>query len=91
MSEIANVKTNLGYNQLIRNYFETSHAKGLQDAAGGLLKYQADQAVIRGQTVIQSAHDLYTFANEKLQHSNQQDAETRNIFRFAQNIPKKYM
>ncbi|CAC5414326.1 unnamed protein product [Mytilus coruscus] len=31
----------------IGNYFETSHARGPQDAAGGFIKKQADLAVIR--------------------------------------------
>jgi len=33
----------------IRNYFETSHAKGPQDRAGANLKSKADMAVIRRQ------------------------------------------
>ncbi|MES9904038.1 MAG: hypothetical protein ABW168_15355 [Sedimenticola sp.] len=87
MGEIVNVKRNLGYSKLIRNYFETSHAKGIQDAAGGLLKHQADQAVFRGQVIIQSAFDLYTFANEKLQHSKSTGCKNR-IFRYVQHIPR---
>lgn len=55
-----------GYVELIRNFFETSHAKGPQDAAGGFLKIQADLAVVRGQHIIQNAEDLYKFANENL-------------------------
>ena len=38
----------------IRNYFETSHAKGPQDGAGANLKFKADMAVIRRQKVIQN-------------------------------------
>lgn len=34
------------YQKLIRNFFETSHAKGPQDAAGGFLKNQADRSHI---------------------------------------------
>jgi hypothetical protein len=36
------------YQRIIRIFFETSHAKGPQDTAGGLLKNQADMAIIRG-------------------------------------------
>lgn len=54
------------YVELIRNFFETSHAKGPQDAAGGFLKIQADLAVVREQHIIQNAEDLYKFANENL-------------------------
>jgi len=43
-----------GYKMFTRNYFETSHAKGPQDAAGGLLKCQLDIAVMKGH-VIQGA------------------------------------
>ncbi len=40
--------TDFGY-VTIRNYFETSHAKGLQDGAGANLKHKADIAVIKRQ------------------------------------------
>ena len=50
----------------MRNYFETSHAKGPQDGAGANLKYKADMTVIRRQTVIQNAHDLFNYAKENL-------------------------
>lgn len=50
------------YQKLIRNFFETSHAKGPQDAAGGFLKNQADLAVIRGTCIIQDAKGLVTIA-----------------------------
>lgn len=50
----------------VRNYFETSHAKGSQDGAGANLKHKADMAVIRRQVVIQNAHDLYNYAKENL-------------------------
>ena len=33
---------------IIRHFYETSHAKGAQDAAGGFLKQQAGMAVLRG-------------------------------------------
>jgi hypothetical protein len=46
--------------------FETSHAKGPQDAAGGLIKRQADIAVLRGNTIIQNAKDLFSFCNNDL-------------------------
>ena len=34
---------------IIRTFYETSHAKGPQGAAGGFLKQQADMAVLRGE------------------------------------------
>jgi hypothetical protein len=42
---IKNICTEHDYDLFIRNYFETSHAKGPQDAAGGFLKNQVDLAV----------------------------------------------
>ena len=51
---------------IVRNFYETSHAKGPQDAAGGYLKQQADLAVLRGKTIIQSAKDFYDFVSEEL-------------------------
>ena len=50
----------------LRNYFETSHAKGPQDGAGANLKHKTDMAVIKRQVVIQNAHDLYNYAKENL-------------------------
>ena len=50
----------------VRNYFETSHAKGPQDGAGANLKHKVDMAVIRRQVVVQNAHDLYNYAKQKL-------------------------
>jgi hypothetical protein len=34
--------SDLGYSRLVRNFFETSHAKGPQDTVGGLIKHQTD-------------------------------------------------
>ena len=41
-----------------RNFFETSHAKGEQDAAGSHVKQQASLAVVRGTASITNAKDL---------------------------------
>lgn len=41
-----------------RNFFETSHAKGKQDAAGSHVKQQASLAVVRGTATITNAKDL---------------------------------
>ena len=37
-----------------RNYFETSHAEGEQDAAGAHIKQRAAMAVVRNEATIQS-------------------------------------
>jgi hypothetical protein len=57
----------------IRNFFESCHGKGPQDAAGGLLKNQADMAVIRGKAEIRSARELFEFAENNLKTSRSQN------------------
>jgi hypothetical protein len=80
--------SNLGY-KLIRNYYETAHAKGPQDAAGGFLKNQADYAVLRGKATIQCAKDLYKFAEENLQQPKCKNGNyKRRIFRYVESIPR---
>ena len=44
---------------------------GFQDAAGGIMKRQADLAVLRGRCQIQNAMDLYNFGNNFLSPTNQ--------------------
>ena len=46
----------------VRNYFETSHAKGPQDGAGTNFKHKTHMAVIQLEVVIQNAKDLFDFA-----------------------------
>ena len=48
MGEVAHSSNDFGY-LTIRNYYETSHAKGPQDGAGASLKNKADMAVIKVQ------------------------------------------
>ncbi|CAG2200525.1 unnamed protein product [Mytilus edulis] len=57
--DISQTSDDFGYQHFTRNFFETSHAKGPQDAAGGIIKRQADCAILRGQTQIRTAKDLY--------------------------------
>jgi hypothetical protein len=76
----------LGYSQFERNYFETSHAKGPQDAAGGLLKRQLDVAVMRGNS-IQTAHDVYKFAAENLTEPKS-GIYSRRIFHYITDIDR---
>ncbi|WAR17050.1 hypothetical protein MAR_031644 [Mya arenaria] len=70
------------------NYYETAHAKGPQDAAGGLLKQTADMAVLRGQVVIQSAEDFYNFACNTLQIPSSNAKCSKRIFKFVEEIPR---
>ncbi|CAC5387052.1 unnamed protein product [Mytilus coruscus] len=80
----------LGYDHLIRNIFETSHAKGPHDAAGGLIKNKTDLAIVRGTATIQNAHDLFEFAKSNLsipKSSNINECENTNIIGTFSPIP----
>lgn len=87
MGDVSESCSELGYDTLIRNFFETSHAKGPQDAAGGYLKNQIDLAVLRGNEVVQSAADLFQYANKKLQTTKSLSCK-RRIFRYVESIPR---
>ena len=50
--------------QIQRSYFETSHAKGEQDAAGANIKQKLSQAVLRKTAVIRNAKDMTDFLTE---------------------------
>ena len=47
-----------------RNYFETSHAKGKQDAAGSHIKQKVSQAVPRQTATITNAKSMYEFLSQ---------------------------
>lgn len=53
-------------NKVMIILFETSHAKGQQDAAGGCVKNQTDLAIIRGTATVHHAHDLFRFAKRSI-------------------------
>ena len=59
MDDVSRICGELGYSKFIRNFYETSHAKGPQDAAGGFLKHQADMAVLRGSEIILNAKRFF--------------------------------
>ncbi len=74
-----------------RDYYPTAHAKGPQDAAGGLVKRMADMAVIRRQAVIQNALDLQQFCIENLSQPREGSRVHRRYFHVvtAEEIPPK--
>ena len=47
-----------------RNYFETSHAKGEQDAAGANIKQKVTQAVIRRTATIRNAKEMHEYLSQ---------------------------
>lgn len=65
MGDVSFSVTDFGF-FTIRNYYETSHAKGPQDGAGANLKLKADMAVIKGNEIIQNARDLFNYAEKNL-------------------------
>lgn len=77
---LSTIRNTLGYNKIRRNFFESAHGKGPQDAAGGCIKHQADLAIRRGTTTIQSAEDLYRYAKDAL-HSPKFSMCKRRLFR----------
>ena len=57
------------YGYLIqRNFFETSHAKGEQDAAGSHIKQKVSQAVLRRTTTIKNAKEMYDYLLQNFCH-----------------------
>ncbi|CAC5407804.1 unnamed protein product [Mytilus coruscus] len=82
--DISQTSDDFGYQHFTRNFFETSHAKGPQDAAGRIIKRQADCAILRGQTQIRTAKDLYEYANSFL--TQPRSHCKRRTFRYAETI-----
>jgi hypothetical protein len=64
LGDLLNSFREFGYRKIVRNFFETAHAKGPQDAAGGFLKNQADLAVVNDMGII--GRTLHTV---RVQHS----------------------
>ena len=77
----------LHYATLIWNFYETSHAKGPQDAAGGFLKKQADMAVLRGKATIQNGIGFYECASDNLT-TPKSGIYKRRIFKYVKEIPR---
>jgi len=76
----------LAMKQLSGFFYETSQAKGPQDAAGGFVKRQADLAVLRG--TVQNANDLFEFANNTLRETESNKVQKRH-FRYGENIDRQ--
>ena len=87
MGDVSCIHGELGYSKIIRNFYETTHAKGSQDAVGGFLKHQADMAVLRGSEMIQNANDVFGFVDSKLRIP-QSGIYKGRVFRYAEEIPR---
>lgn len=86
MGMLSHMYRRLGYTKLVRNYFETSHAKGPQDAAGGMLKRQLDMAVMKG-NVIQNAHDVFEYASKNLS-TPKSGIYQRRVFKYVETVDR---
>jgi hypothetical protein len=87
LGDLSFAPTEYGYKVVHRNFFETSHAKGSQDAAGGFIKREADIAVLRGITIIQNTKDLFSFCNNDLKELRSALFK-RRIFRYAESVDR---
>ena len=85
MDLIKNICTEHDYDLFITNYFETNHAKGPQDAAGGFLKNQVDLAVYSGSEIIQSASNFFNYCENYLKDTKSTYCK-RRIFRYVEKI-----
>ena len=64
---------------IVRNYFETSHAKGEQDAAGSHVKQKVSQAVLRRTATIKSAKSLHEYLVQNFTHPAASSFNARTI------------
>jgi hypothetical protein len=87
VGNIAESFQDLGYSKLVRHFFESSHRKGPQDVAGGLLKNQADMAVVRGKAEIRRARDLCNFSEAKLKTTRSHNCK-RRIFKYIEEVER---
>jgi hypothetical protein len=87
MGDVSRIHGELGYSKIIRNFYETSHEKGPQDATGGFVKHQADMAVLMGSEMIQNAKDFFDFVDNKLRIP-QSGIYKRRVFRYAEEIQR---
>ena len=91
MGDISFSNSDLGC-KTIRNYFETSHAKGPQDGAGANLKHKADMEVIKRKVIIQNAQDLFKFAENNLKtpaplrYQSENVQLKRRVFFYVENV-----
>ncbi|KAK3753750.1 hypothetical protein QZH41_005245 [Actinostola sp. cb2023] len=73
--------------QIDRHFFETSHAKGEQDAAGANIKHRATLAVLRRETSINSAKDLHDYLSQHFVSPTSQSTSTTLKKRVYFHIP----
>ena len=78
MGDVSFSNADFGY-RTIRNYFETSHAKGPQDGAGANLKHKADMEIIKRNVIIQNAEDLFKFAETNLKTPAPSRYQSENV------------
>ena len=60
--------------QVDHHFFETSHAKGEQDASGANAKQWATLAVLQSKVTIASAKDMFDYLSENFEHPTSSSA-----------------
>ena len=78
MADVTFSETDFGFTT-IRNYMETSHAKGPQDDAGANVKHMCDLDVIRGKVRIQTAKDFYEHLEANFKHPAAPSFPSRSV------------
>ena len=77
---------NLDIQKSSETSFESCHGKGPQNAAGGLLKKQADMVAITSKAEIRPARERFEFAENNLKTSRSHACK-RRLFRYVEEIP----
>ena len=78
MGDVSFSELDFGF-KTIRNYMQTSHAKGPQDGAGGNIKHMADLDVIRGKERIQNAQVFYEHMKQNYSNPAVSSFQSRSV------------
>ena len=78
MGDVSFSEMDFGF-KTIRNYMETSHAKGPQHGAGDNIKHKAELDVIRGKVRIQNAKDFCEHMKENYKDPAKVSFQSRSV------------
>ena len=78
MADVTHSRADFGF-PTIRNFMETSHAKGPQDGAGANVKHMCDLDVIRGKVRIQNARDFYEHLKKNYENPAAASFQSRSV------------
>ena len=89
MADVSNSECDFGY-KTIRNFFETSHAKGEQDAAGGHCKTKADHAIVREGKQFKHANDFFQYLDSEFRQPSTEGSDLkRRVFFEVQDVNRR--